>query len=131
MGGSSARRFKNICVFYGSNPVKDEKFVQVTNNLGHVLVKRKFHLIYGGDSLGLTGCVVTSTHLAGSQVLGIIPRALTTSNITGKKVREEIVVLCMHERMKTMLDNDDAFIALLDGFGTLKKNLLKLHLGPN
>ncbi|XVE93449.1 hypothetical protein REPUB_Repub01dG0193600 [Reevesia pubescens] len=70
--------------------------------------------------MGLMGYVATAAHLGGSQVLGIIPRALTTENITGKTVGEEIVILCMHERMKTILDNADAFIALPDGFGTLE-----------
>ncbi|XVF14649.1 hypothetical protein REPUB_Repub09cG0079600 [Reevesia pubescens] len=76
------------------------------------------------------GCVPTAAHLGGSQVLGIIPIALTICNITRKIVGEERVVLCMHERMKTMLDNVDAFIALSGGFETLKKSF-KLHHGPS
>ncbi|XVF07120.1 hypothetical protein REPUB_Repub06bG0111100 [Reevesia pubescens] len=43
----------------------------------------------------------------------------------------------MHEGMKTMLDNADAFIALLGGFGTLKENFqiasctqLNIHQKP-
>ncbi|XVE92572.1 hypothetical protein REPUB_Repub01dG0109700 [Reevesia pubescens] len=68
------------------------------------------------------GYVATVVHLGGRQVLVIIHRALTTSNINSKIVTEEIVILCMHERIKTMLDNVDAFIALLGGFGTLEEN---------
>ncbi|XVF34123.1 hypothetical protein REPUB_Repub18cG0030500 [Reevesia pubescens] len=121
MEGSLVQRFKNICVFCGSNLGKYEKFVKAANNLGRVLDARKLHLIYGGDSLRLMGCLATTAHLGGSQVLGIIHRALTTSNITGKIVGEERVVLCMHECMKTMLDNVDAFIDLPDGLGILKE----------
>ncbi|XVF26870.1 hypothetical protein REPUB_Repub14bG0057000 [Reevesia pubescens] len=67
------------------------------------------------------GCVATATHLRGSQFLSIIPRALTTSNIIRKIVGEERVVLCMHERIKTMLDNANVFIALPSDFETLEE----------
>ncbi|XVF29181.1 hypothetical protein REPUB_Repub15cG0098000 [Reevesia pubescens] len=67
------------------------------------------------------GCMATVAHLGGSQVLDIIPRVLTTRNITEKIVGEEIIVSCMHERMKTMIDNVNAFIALPNGFGNLEE----------
>ncbi|XVF31968.1 hypothetical protein REPUB_Repub17cG0041300 [Reevesia pubescens] len=82
------------------------------------------------------GCVAIVAHLGGSQVLGIIHRALTTSNIIGKIVGEEIVVLCMHEHMKTMLHNAYAFIALPGDFGTLEEifqiaSCTQLDIYPN
>ncbi|XVF15007.1 hypothetical protein REPUB_Repub09cG0112000 [Reevesia pubescens] len=67
------------------------------------------------------GFMVTAAYLGGSQVLVIIPRALITGNITGKTVGEEIVVLCIHEHMQTMLENADTIIALFGGFGTLEE----------
>ncbi|XVF08957.1 hypothetical protein REPUB_Repub07fG0049200 [Reevesia pubescens] len=67
------------------------------------------------------GCVATAAHLGGSQVLAVIPRALATRNIAGKIVGDEIMVSCMHERMNIMIENANAFIALLSGFETLKE----------
>ncbi|XVE92186.1 hypothetical protein REPUB_Repub01dG0075600 [Reevesia pubescens] len=66
-------------------------------------------------------CVATDAHLGGSQVLSVIPRALATRNIAEKTVGDEIMVLCMHECMKIMIENDDAFIALFSGFKTLEE----------
>ena len=65
-------------------------FVEAANNLGKILAARKIHLIYGGGSLGLMGCVSTAAHLGGSQVLGIIPTALAVGNLTGKTIGEEL-----------------------------------------
>ncbi|XVF14906.1 hypothetical protein REPUB_Repub09cG0101000 [Reevesia pubescens] len=67
------------------------------------------------------GCVATTTHLGGSKVLGIIPRALATGNTTRKTVGDEILVSCIHKRINIMIANADAFIALPGGFGTLEE----------
>ncbi|XVF14880.1 hypothetical protein REPUB_Repub09cG0099000 [Reevesia pubescens] len=67
------------------------------------------------------GCVATATQLGGSQILGIILRALARRNIIGKTIGNEILVSCMHERMNIMIENADTFIALLGGFGTLEE----------
>ncbi|KAJ4713021.1 Cytokinin riboside 5'-monophosphate phosphoribohydrolase [Melia azedarach] len=98
-----------------------EEFVKAADNLGRVLAERKLHLVYGGGSLGLMGCVSTAAHVGGSEVVGIIPKALSTGNITGKTVGGELTVLTMHEQIAKMLDFADAFIALPGGFGTLEE----------
>ncbi|XVE91192.1 hypothetical protein DITRI_Ditri20bG0134600 [Diplodiscus trichospermus] len=122
MERNSARQVKNICVFCGINPGKNEKFVEAANNLGRVLAKRKIHLVYGGSSLGLMGCVSTVAYVGGSQLLGIIPIAIAEGNFAGKTIGEELRVLTMQDRIWKMLDNFDAFIALLGGIGTLEEN---------
>ncbi|XVE60136.1 hypothetical protein DITRI_Ditri05aG0103100 [Diplodiscus trichospermus] len=121
MEGNSAYQIKNICVFYGSNPGKNAKFVEAANNLGKVLAKQKIHLVYGGGSLGLMGCVSTAAHVGGSQVLGIIPTALPEGNFVGKTVGEELRVPTIQDMISKMLDNSDAFIALSGGIGTLEE----------
>ncbi|XVE98933.1 hypothetical protein REPUB_Repub03eG0151900 [Reevesia pubescens] len=121
MEETSVHQIKSVCVFCGSNPGKDEEFVKIANNLGRVLVERKIHLVYGGGSLGLMGCVATAADLEGSKVLGVISRALAIGNIAGKIVGDEILVSCIHERINIMIANADAFIALPGGFGTLEE----------
>ncbi|XVF07720.1 hypothetical protein REPUB_Repub06bG0164000 [Reevesia pubescens] len=66
-------------------------------------------------------CVSTVAHLRGSQVLGVILRALAIRNIIGKTVGDEIMMSCLHERMNIMIENNDAFIALPGGFETLEE----------
>ncbi|KAF3434643.1 hypothetical protein FNV43_RR21728 [Rhamnella rubrinervis] len=65
--------------------------------------------------------VSLATYVGGSNILGIIPRALTTPNITGLTVRREIQVSTMHERISKMLEKSDAFIALPGDYGTLEE----------
>ncbi|XVF17122.1 hypothetical protein REPUB_Repub10bG0092000 [Reevesia pubescens] len=121
MEGTSVRQIKNVCVFCRSNPGKDEEFLKIANNLGRVLAERKIHLVYRGGSIGLMGCVATAAHLGGSQIFGIISRALAMRNIIGKTVGNEIMVSCMHDTINSMIENVDAFIVLPGGFGTLEK----------
>ncbi|XVF23334.1 hypothetical protein REPUB_Repub13aG0029000 [Reevesia pubescens] len=66
------------------------------------------------------GCVATVAYLGGNKVLGVIPRALAIGNTVGKTVGDEILVSCIHECINIMIANDDAFIALPGGFGTLE-----------
>ncbi|XVE98981.1 hypothetical protein REPUB_Repub03eG0156500 [Reevesia pubescens] len=121
MEGTLVRQIKSVCVFCGSNPGKDEEFVKIANNLGRVLAERKIHLVYGGGNLGLIGCVATTTHLRGSKVLGVIPKALAIGNTTENKVGDEILVSCIHECINIMIATVDAFIALPGCFGTLEE----------
>ncbi|XVE98901.1 hypothetical protein REPUB_Repub03eG0148600 [Reevesia pubescens] len=125
MEGTSVRQIKSVCVFCGSNPGKDKEFVNIANNIGRVLAERKIHLVYGGGSLGLIGCVATAAHLGGSKVLGVIPRALAIENIAGKTVGDEILVSCIHERINIMIANVDAFIALPGRFASWSQ--LNIH----
>ncbi|XVE68612.1 hypothetical protein DITRI_Ditri09bG0082300 [Diplodiscus trichospermus] len=101
---------------------KNAKFVEAANNLSRVLANRKIHLVYGGGSLGLMGCVLTTAHVGGSQVLGIILTALAEGSFAGKIVGEVLRVSTMQDRIWKMFDNSDAFIALPGGIGTLEEN---------
>ncbi|XVF05115.1 hypothetical protein REPUB_Repub05bG0143900 [Reevesia pubescens] len=67
------------------------------------------------------GGVATAAQSGGNLNLGIIPRAIAKMNIVGKTIGNEILVSCMHERMNIIMENDDAFIALPGGFGTLEE----------
>ena len=92
MAGSSALKIKNICVFCGSSPRKEKEFIESANHPGQILAERKIHLVYGGGSLGLIGSVSTSAFLGGSQVLGVVPKALAKRDIIGKTIEEELQV---------------------------------------
>jgi len=59
--------------------------------------------------------------LGGSQVLGVVPNALAKGDIIGKTIGEELQVSTMFDRMNTMFNYADAFIALPGGLGTLKE----------
>ncbi|XVF01896.1 hypothetical protein REPUB_Repub04eG0128400 [Reevesia pubescens] len=66
-------------------------------------------------------CSNCCIYLGGSKILGVIPSALALRNSTGKTIRDEIMVSCLHECLNIMIENVDAFIALPGGFGTLEE----------
>ena len=55
----------------------EKKFLESANHLDQVLAERKIHLVYRGGSLGLMRGVSIAAFLGGSQVLGVVPKALT------------------------------------------------------
>ena len=97
MASSSSHHIKNICVFGGSRLGKEKEFLESANHLGQVLAERKIHLVYGGGSLGLMGGVSKAAFLEGSQVLGVVPKALAQRDIIGKTIEEELQVSTMSD----------------------------------
>jgi predicted Rossmann-fold nucleotide-binding protein len=81
MTRSSAHKIKNICVFGGFNPMKENEFLESTNHLSRVLPKRKIHLMYGGGSLGLIESVGITSFLRDSQIFGIIQKPIGLLNV--------------------------------------------------
>jgi len=81
MAGSSSHHIRNICVFGGSSPGKEKEFLELANHFGQVLIERKIHLVYEEGSLGLMGGVSIAAFLGGSQVLGVVPKALAKGDI--------------------------------------------------
>jgi hypothetical protein len=77
--------------------------------------------MYGGGSLGLMGGVSIAAFLGGSQVLGVVPKALAKGDIIRKTIGEELQVSKMFDRMNAMFNHADAFIALPGGLGTLEE----------
>ena len=59
--------------------------------------------------------------LGGSQVLGVIPKALAKGDIIGKTIGEELQAPTMSDRLNAMFNHVDAFIALPGGLGTLEE----------
>jgi hypothetical protein len=64
--------------------------------------------------------VSIATFLGGSQGLRVVPKALVKGDINGKTIGEELQVPTMSNRLNAMFNDDDAFIALPGGLGTLE-----------
>ncbi|CAA3033641.1 cytokinin riboside 5 -monophosphate phosphoribohydrolase LOG1-like [Olea europaea subsp. europaea] len=116
-------RFRRICVFCGSSPGKNPSYQIAAIQLGKQLVERNIDLVYGGGSVGLMGLISQSVYNGGRHVLGVIPRTLMPTEITGEPVGEVRAVSGMHQRKAEMAKQADAFIALPGGYGTLEELL--------
>jgi len=121
MAGSSSHHIRNICVFGESSPRKEKEFLESSNHLDQVLAARKIHLVYGGGNLRLMGGVSIAVFLGGSQVLGVVLKALAKGDIIRKTIRKKLQVSTMFERLNTMFNHANAFIALLGALGTLEE----------
>src|SRR5438105_15108927 len=112
---------RTVCVYCGSGPGTNPRFIESAIALGKVLAGNGIRLVYGGGSIGLMGAVATSVLDHGGTVTGIIPDFLTSRENALKRVQEMIVTPDMHERKRLMFERSDAFVALPGGVGTLEE----------
>jgi len=112
---------KAICVYCGSSPGTNPKFVESARTLGRILAENHIRLVYGGGSIGLMGALAESVIDHGGQVTGIIPDFLKAREMMFRRAQEIIVTRDMHERKRVMFERADAFVALPGGVGTLEE----------
>jgi len=114
-------QIKTVCVYCGSGPGTNPRFVETAVALGKAFAENNIRLVYGGGSLGLMGAVAKSTLDHGGSVTGIIPEFLRARENALTRVQEMIVTPDMHERKRLMFERSDAFVALPGGIGTLEE----------
>ena len=112
---------KNICVYCGSNPGRQEVYAEGARALAQALVARDLGLVYGGASVGIMGLIADSVLQLGGRVVGVIPEALKLKEIEHTGLTELHVTKSMHERKTLMAELSDGFIALPGGIGTLEE----------
>src|SRR5256886_14552304 len=112
---------RTVCVYCGSGPGTNPRFIESAIALGKVLAGNGIRLVYGGGSLGMMGAIATSVLEQGGSVTGIIPDFLTARENALTRVQELIVTPDMHERKRLMFERSDAFVALPGGVGTLEE----------
>jgi len=112
---------KRIVVFCGSSMGSNPAFEQGAKVLGSILAKQNIGLIYGGADIGLMGAVANGALESGGEVIGVLPKFLSSKEIAHHHLTELILVDSMHERKQKMNDLADGIIALPGGFGTLEE----------
>jgi len=75
--------------------------------------------VYGGARVGLMGALADAALSAGAQVLGVLPRSLSSVEVAHAGLTELVLVDGLHARKARMTAESDAFAALPGGFGTL------------
>jgi uncharacterized protein (TIGR00730 family) len=112
---------KTVCVYCGSGPGTNHRFIESAKAFGKALAENGIRLVYGGGAVGMMGAVATSVLDHGGTVTGIIPSFLTKKENALKRVQEMIVTPDMHERKRLMFEHSDAFVAFPGGIGTLEE----------
>ena len=123
-------QIKTVCVYCGSGPGTNPRFVEAAEHLGKIFAENNIRLVYGGGSVGLMGAIAKSTLEHGGAVTGIIPDFLRARENALTKVQEMIVTPDMHERKRLMFERSDAFVALPGGVGTLEE-LVEMMTGSS
>src|SRR5690349_4890055 len=114
-------QIKTVCVYCGSGPGTNPRFVEAAQALGKIIAQNHIRLVYGGGSVGLMGAIAKSALDHGGAVTGIIPDFLRARENALTRVQEMIVTPYMHERKRLMFERSDAFVALPGGVGTLEE----------
>jgi uncharacterized protein (TIGR00730 family) len=112
---------KKVCVFCASSPGIDKIYFRDAEELGRIFVDNKIHVVYGGGSVGLMGCLADTIMAGNGQISGIIPRFMKEMNWAHQSIAEMIEVESMHERKNLMIRDVDAVVALPGGVGTLEE----------
>lgn len=111
---------KTVCVYCGSGPGTNPRFIESATALGRALAESGIRLVYGGGSVGMMGAVASAVLHHGGQVTGIIPEFLIRKEVM-MPLQDLIVTPDMHERKRLMFEHSDAFVALPGGIGTLEE----------
>jgi hypothetical protein len=126
-----------LCVFCSSSDAVAPIFFDTTMELGSLLARQGYSLVYGGGRLGLMGALARAVHQNGGRVIGVIPEFLRSKGIAYEAADELVVTRDLRERKAAMEARADGFVALPGGFGTLEEALeiitlkqLGLHTKP-
>jgi uncharacterized protein (TIGR00730 family) len=115
---------RSICVYCGSQPGRDQSFMDAGRILGKSIAENHLRLVYGGGTKGIMGAVASGVLSHGGRVTGIIPEFLMDMEATRHslgQLSELIVTPDMHDRKHKMFERSDAFVTLPGGIGTLEE----------
>ena len=108
-----------VCVFAGAKAGAREAYGSAARELGTEIARRGFGLVYGGAAVGLMGDCADAALAAGGEVVGVLPRALSSREIAHQGLTELRIVSSLHERKAVMSALSDLVVALPGGCGTL------------
>lgn len=110
---------KSLAVYCGSATPANPIYIETAQLVGRTLAERGIELVYGGGRLGLMGAVADAALEAGGSVIGVIPEALQSAEVTHRGCTEIHVVPGMHERKRMFTDLSDGFLTIPGGVGTM------------
>ena len=125
---------KNVCVYSSSSNVLSEIYYEAARELGVLMGKAGFNLIYGGGAVGTMYENAKAVKEFGGKVIGIIPEKLHAFGVGNPDCDELHVTKCMRSRKEKLDQISDAVIALSGGFGTLEElseMIVQKQLGYN
>ena len=112
---------KSLTIYCSSSNLLEQKYYDLSNQIGEFLGNKKISIIYGGGKVGMMGKISHSAMSSHGRVIGIIPKFLNSKEIIDLNVSETIIVKDMRERKKKLFELGDAFLILPGGSGTIEE----------
>jgi uncharacterized protein (TIGR00730 family) len=112
---------RRVCVYCGSSRQCNPAYLRAAEQLGRVLARNNFTVVYGGGAAGSMRSLADGALAEGGRVVGVIPEFMVKLEWLHPHIPEKIVVRDMHERKRRMIEDADAVIALPGGSGTLEE----------
>jgi uncharacterized protein (TIGR00730 family) len=119
---------KSICVYCASSRVCDPAYHDVARQLGGILARRGYSIIYGGGAVGSMGALADGAIAHGGKVIGVLPRFMMDLEWGHRGLTELRTVEDMRVRKHIMLSESQGVVALPGGSGTLEELLEALTL---
>ncbi len=111
----------NICIFASSCDYLEDIYYKEASNLGTLLGRNGFNMVYGGSKLGLMWACAGALKNAGGKLYGVMPEKLNDFGVSASICDEFYLTTGMRERKAKMDELSDGVIALPGGFGTLEE----------
>lgn len=127
-------KIKNVCVYSSSSNVLDEVYYEDARQLGILMGKEGFNLIYGGGAVGTMWANAKAVKENGGGVIGIIPEKIHNICKGNPDCDKLHITKCMRSRKEKLDQISDASVALAGGFGTLEElteMIVQKQLGYN
>ncbi|RQP23637.1 LOG family protein [Piscinibacter terrae] len=111
----------SLCVYCGSRDGTQPAFAAAAEEVGTLIGRSNWQLVYGGGCAGLMGRVADAAISSGARTVGVIPQSLMQRELGHQGLDELHVVETMHQRKQLMAQRSDAFLALPGGIGTFEE----------
>ena len=69
---------KSLTIFCSSSNLLDQKYYNLAEQIGKFLSNNKISIVYGGGKVGMMGKLSHSAINSGGEVIGIIPKFLSS-----------------------------------------------------
>jgi uncharacterized protein (TIGR00730 family) len=112
---------RSICVYCASSRACDPEYHDVARQLGRILVRHGYSIIYGGGAVGSMGALADGAVGSGGTVIGVLPKFMMELEWGHPELTELRVVEDMRIRKHMMLSESRGLVALPGGSGTLEE----------
>lgn len=111
----------NICVYGASSKSIDAQFTEAGYELGYIIAKHGYGLVFGGGDSGMMGAVARGTHDGGGKVIGVAPSFFNVDGVLYPHCDHFFYTKTMRRRKQKMEDLSGAFIVTPGGIGTYEE----------